>query len=215
VCGQEVVNAAFDEQMLDMLYREAESVMKEADGHYAALNAEKDALNAQIAAFTAQYEAALKAHEEDRSLADAASAFAVSCAECGLDPDSHDIISAIASQKDSADKVLGGLMEKIRQGEVMEGELREAAKLLDECWNGFRKAEESVANAERDRKECGIRIETGRKMVEDRLNDISEAEKSVSAYVVLHQEKRTHSFLHKKLGCEHPCKYGTLQGSRP
>lgn len=75
-------------------------------------------------------------------------------------------------------------MEKIRQGEVMEGELREAAKLLDECWNGFRKAEESVAKAERDRKECGIRIETGRKMVEDRLNDISEAEKSVSAYVV-------------------------------
>ena len=184
VCGQEVVNAAFDEQMLDMLYMEAESVMKEADGHYAALNAEKDALNAQIAAFTAQYETALKAHEEDRSLADAASAFAVSCAECGLDPDSHDIISAIASQKDSADKVLGGLMEKIRQGEVMEGELREAAKLLDECWNGFRKAEESVAKAERDRKECGIRIETGRKMVEDRLNDISEAEKSVSAYVV-------------------------------
>ena len=184
VCGQEVMEAAFDEEMLDMLYKEAESVMKEADGHHAALIAEKDALNAQATAFTAQYEAARNVYEEDRSLADATSAFAVSCAKCGLDPDGQDIASAIDMQKEAADKVLDGLMEKIRQGEVMEGELREAVKLLDKCWNGFRKAEEAVAKAERERKECAIKIEAGRKMVADRLNDISEAEKSVSAYVV-------------------------------
>lgn len=184
VCGQEVMDAAFDEDMLDMLYKEAESLMKEADERYSSLNAEKDALKAQIAAFSAQYEKARKSHEEDRSLADAASAFAASCVKCGLDPDDKDVASAIASMMEAADKELSSLMEKIRIGEALEAELRDAGKLLYSCLDAFKKTEEEVAKAERARKECGVRIEAARKTVADRRNDISAAELSVSAYVV-------------------------------
>ena len=184
VCGQEVMDAAFDEDMLDMLYEEAGSLMKEADERYSSLNAEKDALKAQIAAFSAQYEKARKSHEEDRSLADAASAFAASCVKCGLDPDDKDVASAIASLMEAADKELSSLMEKIRIGEALEAELRDAGKLLYSCLDAFKKTEEEVAKAERARKECGVRIEAARKTVADRRNDISAAELSVSAYVV-------------------------------
>ena len=154
------------------------------DERYSSLNAEKDALKAQIAAFSAQYEKARKSHEEDRSLADAASAFAASCVKCGLDPDDKDVASAIASMMEAADKELSSLMEKIRIGEALEAELRDAGKLLYSCLDAFKKTEEEVAKAERARKECGVRIEAARKTVADRRNDISAAELSVSAYVV-------------------------------
>lgn len=183
VCGQKVVEAAFDEDAIDRLFMENEALLKEAVANLDELNKRKDALNAQISAFSIQHAAAKRSYEHNQALANAEKSFAEACLKCGIAADRADIQPYIQGRKAETSDLISFLNTKISQAEKIEHEYREAAKVMDTSWAEARKADDAVNAADRLRKECLAKIEAAKSVTAARQKDVYVAEDSVREMV--------------------------------
>lgn len=183
VCGQVVLEAAFDEQAMDMLYRQSEEAYNDAVKEHEAIKGEADSLNARISQAKINLDNTTRLHHEDKSLEKALEAFKTSCDKIVLNPDIENIAEKIQNLGTENEESIEKLTASISAAEILEKECRDLRKILDGLAESKQKADENVTDVLLRKSQCEAGISASRTVIAAKGKDIETSSVNIDAMV--------------------------------
>ena len=183
VCGQVVLDTAFDEEAMDMLFRQSEEAYNAAVKEHEAIKGEADSLNARLSQARMNLERSTILHQEDKSLENALGALVEACNKIDLNADIENIAEIIQIFETENEESIAKLTDGIVSAEILEKECRDSRKILDRLTEAKQKADENVTEVLLRKSQCEAGISASRTVIAAKEKDIETSSVRIDAMV--------------------------------
>ncbi len=184
VCQQKISQELPHEEELTQLVQGLQQAYDEAEKNYHQLTKQSNRQEAEIHAEEQSLKRDQDAFEKNKSVEDAERKLQAACKICGIEEMDDQTAARLVILKERTMQLLGEVDSVIKEGDILEGSLKELRKTLAVKRKNAEKLKAEAAAKEKEVQECRQRIAITQGQIRTKQEDIDRAKKAVEVAVV-------------------------------